>query len=473
MGMVPWKITTSAHAAETLPQVHVLVPGEGPVTIQADNMHHLIYGSGGNDQVIIEKGAVARLLHFPGNNTITINTHAATSMISRSGAMVTIRDHEGTIVRLPATLNPQNLVFADGSRQLQIQNNSIMLNDRKIYYSGPLSTDTDRIRFPHYQEADGRVLDEIEDEYTTWEGQIKPEIDFDTLEINGGEKYGRVAWYTETRKENLDVYKLVLTKEGVVTVLFNPGNYDDTWGTLRTYIYFCDNRFEPEHAIRYSQGYYHKRKNGWWMVDSTSFYGYPGTYYICVSGYSTRAPDYIPLDYSLHAIQDENVSRISGFTVDTANDYYPNHLGQFELTDTIEITQSLEVKDYRKKSRDAVYVDEDSGGRIFQIAFKFTVPVDGQISFSVSPFTTPAIQIWQNAYLAINESRRKFLGKARVTVTAPSGSTVYSNSELTAAQGVQRFAVKAGKVYRMDIRSKGYIPTHLTLKMADPDHAIH
>ncbi len=131
-GVLPCdKVPGTAFAAP--PVVHVLSGPNDYFTILNDGYDHLVYGTTGNTQVTVANGAVAHLRHFPGENTIHIQTDINQCFVARSGAMVTISNStDGTRVKIPATTQEQILNFNGISRILQIIGGQVKLGSLQI-----------------------------------------------------------------------------------------------------------------------------------------------------------------------------------------------------------------------------------------------------------------------------------------------------------------------------------------------------
>ena len=82
--------------------------------------------------MIIEAGGKAKLMNTPGNNIITIEADSSIFTVSRSGAYVTFEGTDGTVLKIPATLESQTIVFNDGSWSLIIDSGKVMLGDQEI-----------------------------------------------------------------------------------------------------------------------------------------------------------------------------------------------------------------------------------------------------------------------------------------------------------------------------------------------------
>jgi hypothetical protein len=91
-----------------------------------------IYGSAGTNRVTLEKGAAARLLHFPGSNEIRMPSVSSGFLVSRSGVFVTFEGPEGTVLTIPATPLVQTISFTDRDLILMVYQNQVMLDDQVI-----------------------------------------------------------------------------------------------------------------------------------------------------------------------------------------------------------------------------------------------------------------------------------------------------------------------------------------------------
>ncbi len=126
LGILPCDRETTAFAATIVmsAQNDLVIPGDGRV--------HKVYGTWGENHVTLEKGAAAHLFYFPGENIITMDTDSSKYFVSRSGAMVTIRSQDGTLVKIPATTQQQFIVFSSEPMPLQIRGHQIFLGNQRI-----------------------------------------------------------------------------------------------------------------------------------------------------------------------------------------------------------------------------------------------------------------------------------------------------------------------------------------------------
>ncbi|HKK67660.1 MAG TPA: SUMF1/EgtB/PvdO family nonheme iron enzyme, partial [Bacteroidales bacterium] len=92
-----------------------------------------VYGTSTSNQIILESGARAELFHFPGQNRIQIQSRSDLFIVYRSGTVVTFQGSDGSILKIPATKDPQTVSFnGEASRVLQIHNNRVMIDDQEI-----------------------------------------------------------------------------------------------------------------------------------------------------------------------------------------------------------------------------------------------------------------------------------------------------------------------------------------------------
>jgi hypothetical protein len=93
----------------------------------------VVYGTAEPNHIIIGNGARAELINFPGQNTIEMQSDSSAFNVSRSGTVVTFTGSDGTILKIPATIEIQTISFnGDESRVLQIYNNQVKLDDQEI-----------------------------------------------------------------------------------------------------------------------------------------------------------------------------------------------------------------------------------------------------------------------------------------------------------------------------------------------------
>jgi hypothetical protein len=120
------------YRADPMPSVHVLTGASPHLTVSAGSSIQ-VCGTSGTNQITIENGAKADLIHFPGYNTIDIQSSAGLFTVSRSGTVVTFQGQDGTLLKIPATATFQTLDFTDiTGLELSIQGNQVMLGDQVI-----------------------------------------------------------------------------------------------------------------------------------------------------------------------------------------------------------------------------------------------------------------------------------------------------------------------------------------------------
>jgi len=101
-------------------------------TIQAGTQAS-VYGTAVANSILLENGAKADLINFPGSNSIEFQSDSNFFAMFRSGTMVTFQGPDGTELKIPATTDVQTISFNGGqSRVLQIHNNEVKLDDQVI-----------------------------------------------------------------------------------------------------------------------------------------------------------------------------------------------------------------------------------------------------------------------------------------------------------------------------------------------------
>ncbi len=103
-------LAIEVHAAQDI----IVLTSTSPDTIVATGTTAIVYGTSGANQVTIENGAEAKLLNFPGSNTINIESDPNRFTVLRSGATVTFRGNDGTLLTMPSTATAQSVIFQDG-----------------------------------------------------------------------------------------------------------------------------------------------------------------------------------------------------------------------------------------------------------------------------------------------------------------------------------------------------------------------
>jgi hypothetical protein len=92
-----------------------------------------VYGTSASNQIILEGGAKAELINFPGHNSIQIQSSLNLFTVSRSGTVVTFQGADGTVLKIPATSCVQTVDFSDqDALTLSIYNGQVMLDDQVV-----------------------------------------------------------------------------------------------------------------------------------------------------------------------------------------------------------------------------------------------------------------------------------------------------------------------------------------------------
>ncbi len=109
----------------------VLSGTSGNHTVSAGK-NERVYGTSASDNLVLESGAKAELVNFPGQNTIQIISSASLFSVSRSGATVVFSGSDETWLKIPATANAQTLIFNDKTMTLAIDGNQVKLENQVI-----------------------------------------------------------------------------------------------------------------------------------------------------------------------------------------------------------------------------------------------------------------------------------------------------------------------------------------------------
>ena len=114
------------------PDFHVVLTRTSPdCTLVSGKVSH-VYGTSLPNQVIVESGAGAKLINFPGTNTIILQSPSNLFRVSSSGAALTFEGSDGTLLKMPATGTPQTISFQDKGLVMVIDSGNIMLGNQII-----------------------------------------------------------------------------------------------------------------------------------------------------------------------------------------------------------------------------------------------------------------------------------------------------------------------------------------------------
>ncbi|MBF0302058.1 MAG: Ig-like domain-containing protein [Desulfamplus sp.] len=92
----------------------------------------LIYGSTADNNILLQSGSIAKVINCPGKTTVTLQSGSGLFTVSRSGAMVTFKGSDGTILKIPATKTAKSIVFNDRTFALMVSSGSVLLNSQII-----------------------------------------------------------------------------------------------------------------------------------------------------------------------------------------------------------------------------------------------------------------------------------------------------------------------------------------------------
>lgn len=122
---------TTDNEFDTPDSTLILDDTNSSATIQSSSTN-VLYGSTDNNRVIIEAGGKVKLLNTPGSNAITIEADSSIFTVYRSGAYVSFEGTDGTVLKIPATLESQTISFNDKNGSLVIDSGKVMLENQEI-----------------------------------------------------------------------------------------------------------------------------------------------------------------------------------------------------------------------------------------------------------------------------------------------------------------------------------------------------
>ncbi|PIE77081.1 MAG: hypothetical protein CSA13_01260 [Clostridiales bacterium] len=329
------------------------------------------------------------------------------------------------------------------------------------------------------------------------------DYDLINLPVDGTTLKGSaVSEWSGHNEASYDIYEINLVKEGVVSIVLDPAAYDEEYGSLIVNLMLVENRTGEERAHVLStdsrSSIVHKRDDGWYVVDRLCFYGYPGTYYLKVAGEHDRENDkFTPIDYTIRAVQDDKVARVSGFTPDITYFYTggTQSFGEITLDGAISISDSIYCSSWVGKAKNSNYASQSAvsswnGNYLDQISIKTLR--DGPVQLAITTITadvagssTEAMDICRQTWRdnlqqnMNNSSNKDYVRKqlateqfADITIGYPAGGAKYFR-ELENNQVVS-FEAKANTVYTVKVRDgiNSCPPFYYTLKLAGPGHSI-
>ncbi len=111
--------------------VKILTQSSPDISINAGESAR-VYGCQGTNRIDIGSGAHVKMLHMQGGNIISIDADSSLFSVSRSGATVSFKGIDGTVLQIPVTETSQKIEFNDISIDLVIENNKVLLGNQEI-----------------------------------------------------------------------------------------------------------------------------------------------------------------------------------------------------------------------------------------------------------------------------------------------------------------------------------------------------
>ncbi|MBF0467311.1 MAG: serine protease [Desulfamplus sp.] len=110
----------------------VILTGSTPTKIYSGSDIY-VYGCQGVNNIIVQNGAHAKLINFPGINIISFQESSSFFRVSRSGATITFKDEVNkTSLVMPASRAVQLIVFDDLTAILQVKSGKVMLDNQAV-----------------------------------------------------------------------------------------------------------------------------------------------------------------------------------------------------------------------------------------------------------------------------------------------------------------------------------------------------
>lgn len=110
----------------------VILTDESPDTTISSTDAVMVYGSAGTNHITLESGSSVQFINIPGSNTIDIDSDSGLFTVSRSGATVTFRGNDGTLLVMPSTCTPQSINFQDMSSDLIIESGAVNFGGQTV-----------------------------------------------------------------------------------------------------------------------------------------------------------------------------------------------------------------------------------------------------------------------------------------------------------------------------------------------------
>lgn len=289
-----------------------------------------------------------------------------------------------------------------------------------------------------------------------------------TLNINGSDSDSVVNWVSSTKLGGAVIYEIPVHEEGLITVDLNYHGQnitsDKLWMNFRVKNSFMDNVEINAHVQRTSKDVKADGKVSF-IEDKFTFYGYPGTYYIEVRGWSSQ---YKTLPYSIEIYQDTFPEIMQGNMGNPTREGYPNILGEIDFNkEVVYVESSLNMMNYREansKGEPGYYkingYDE----------FYFTSMFSGD---AVIQFENLEAQTITDYYMAYRQGGQTTAAKETVPILKLSIQPVGESKRLIkeTSYGINdiiKYKVEAGTTYKVQINGN-QLPAHYRFEIDYPD----
>lgn len=128
---VPETVEYFSKNVET-PDAYLVLNNDALYNLPSGRSTH-VYGNDEKNNLALENGAQARVIYFPSDNTISIESESDLFMISRTGETVALTAANGTKLIIPATTTNQTIIFEDIRVDLRIESDSVYLGGQEVF----------------------------------------------------------------------------------------------------------------------------------------------------------------------------------------------------------------------------------------------------------------------------------------------------------------------------------------------------
>lgn len=270
---------------------------------------------------------------------------------------------------------------------------------------------------------------------------------FQDLQLNGSSVKGYVINKLDNSKAIIQVYTLVVEKEGMVSINLTTSDNLDQTAKLDVAVAMNDPR---NGSITYNndvQTTLSDKPDHAYVEKNYVYYAYPGVYYFDVSGKNRIGSDYVKLNYSISATQEIYDEEFIVSNESIKAPIYPNYLGTTTLSESLSIKSTKSMKSWRLLTTDGglsgVYTNS-------QDKFTFTASKTGTVNVKIINFKTRILDTYLAAYHSSAKSTA-FQPVIKVNVSKPNVASPLRTECYYGLELIDTFKVVAGETYNVEI----------------------